>query len=91
MNVDFKPDFEGNDVTLLAYALLPGGSNVPFPGMNENACDWMQCPVIKDKVQTYTFNLTMSKDYPAGLFNVRWLMKLKGESKCCFQNKFRIE
>jgi hypothetical protein len=64
MNVDFKPDFEGSDVTMLAYALLPGGSDVSFPGMDDNACHWMQCPVMKNMVQTYTFNLTMSKDYP---------------------------
>jgi hypothetical protein len=108
MEVDFKPDFEGSDVTLLAYALLPG-TDAPFPGMDDNACHWMNCPVVKDTTQTYTFNLTMSRDYPAvsfesksrlnsnfipllfqGMFNVRWLMKLAGEPKCCFQNKFKI-
>jgi hypothetical protein len=68
MEVDFKPDFEGSDVTLLAYALLPGGTDAPFPGMDDNACHWMNCPVVKDTTQTYTFNLTMSKDYPSVSF-----------------------
>lgn len=64
MDVVFKPDFEGSNVTMLAYALLPGGADAPFPGMNDDACHWMQCPVVQDTTQTYTFNLTMSKDYP---------------------------
>jgi Niemann-Pick C2 protein len=91
MNVDFNPDFEGDDVTMMAYALLPGGTDASFPGMNDNACDWMQCPVVKNKVQTYTFNLTMSRGYPIGSFNVRWLMKQGDKPKCCFQNRFKIE
>lgn len=91
MNVDFNPDFEGDNVTLLAYALLPGETDASFPGMDDNACHWMQCPVVKNVVQTYTFNLTMAKSYPTGMFNVRWLMKQSGVPKCCFQNRFIIE
>lgn len=90
MNVDFVPKFEGSDVTLLAYALLPG-VDAPFPDMDDNACNWMQCPVVKDVKQTYVFKLSMNAGFPKGMFNVRWLMKQGGEPKCCFTNKFKLE
>lgn len=90
MNVDFTPDFEGDDVTMLAYALLPG-ADAEFQGMDDNACHWMQCPVVKNAKQTYIFNLSMKRSYPLGSFNVRWLMKQNGEPKCCFTNRFKIE
>lgn len=90
MTVDFTPDFDGDDVTMLAYALLPG-ADAEFQGMDENACHWMKCPVVKGTQQTYTFALSMRKSYPRGMFNVRWLMKKAGEPKCCFTNKFKIE
>lgn len=90
MTVAFTPDFEGDDITMMAYALLPG-VDAAFDGMNDNACDWMTCPVVKNTQQTYTFVLSMKKSYPLGMFNVRWLMKKGGEPKCCFTNKFRIE
>lgn len=90
MNVNFTPDFEGDDVTMLAYALLPL-SDKEFDGMDDNACNWMKCPVVANTQQLYTFNLTMSRTYPRGMFNVRWLMKKAGEPKCCFTNKFKIE
>lgn len=88
--MDFTPEFEGEDITLLAYALLPG-ADAEFVGMNDNACDWMSCPVVKNVKQTYTFQLMIKTSYPKGLFSVRWLMKKAGEPKCCFVNKFKIE
>lgn len=90
MDMDFTPDFEGSDLTLLAYALLPG-VDAEFQGMDENACHWMTCPVVKGVKQTYTFNLSMGRTYPTGNFNVRWLMKKAGEPVCCFTNRFKIE
>lgn len=89
MNMEFVPDFDGSDITLLAYALLPG-ADAEFQGMDENACNWMTCPLVKGARQTYTFNLSMRKSYPSGIFNVRWLMKKDGQPKCCFTNKFKI-
>lgn len=90
MDVDFTPDFEGSDVTMLAYALLPL-ADAEFEGMDDNACNWMKCPVAANTQQRYTFVLSMQKSYPKGTFNVRWLMKKGGEPKCCFTNKFKIE
>lgn len=90
MDVDFTPDFEGSDVTMLAYALLPL-KDAEFEGMDDNACNWMKCPVVPNTQQRYTFVLSMQKSYPKGMFHVRWLMKKGGEPKCCFTNKFKIE
>lgn len=90
MSVDFIPDFEGDEVTMLAYALLPG-ADAEFQGMDDNACHWMKCPVVKNEKQTYTFVLSMRKSYPLGSFRVRWLMRKAGQPACCFTNRFKIE
>lgn len=88
--MDFTPEFEGDDITMLAYAQLPG-TDKKFEGMDANACRWMQCPVVKSTKQTYAYSLSMNKNYPKGLFNVRWSMKQGDENKCCFIVKFKIE
>lgn len=63
INIDFTPDFEGNDVTLMAYALL-GGVEKSFPDMDENACNHMTCPVSNGVKQSYSFGLKLAPSYP---------------------------
>lgn len=91
LDMDFTPDFEANDdLTVVASAFIVS-EYVDFVGMDTNACHWMTCPVVKDAKQTYSFKLSMDKKYPKGSFAVRWWMKHKDVSKCCFMNRFKIE
>ncbi|KAL7025384.1 hypothetical protein ACKWTF_013457 [Chironomus riparius] len=89
MDVKFTPNFEGSNITLLAYALI-GSDALPFEGMNPNACDFMKCPVQSGKPQSYIFNVNIGVLKPKGIFTTRWLMKQNGENRCCFVNKFKI-
>lgn len=91
LDMDFTPDFEAADELTVTAAALILNSYTDFPGQNTNACTWMTCPVVKDSRQTYTFKLSMDKNYPKGSFAVRWWMKHKNISKCCFMNRFKIE
>jgi hypothetical protein len=91
LDMDFTPDFDAeDDLTVTASALFIN-EFVDFREMDINACHWMTCPVVKNVRQTYSFKLSMVKSYPKGSFDVRWWMKHKENSKCCFMNRFRIE
>lgn len=91
LDMDFTPDFDASDDLSLVASAFVVSAYVDFAGMDTNACHWMQCPVEKDKRQTYTFKLSMDSSHPKGSFNVRWWMKHKDDSKCCFMNRFKLE
>lgn len=91
LEAEFTPDFDAEDELTFTAAALIVNSYVDFPGMDINACHWMTCPIVKDQRQVYNFRLSMDKNYPKGSFAVRWWMKHKDVSKCCFMNRFRIE
>lgn len=63
INIDFTPDFDGDDITMMAYALLPGASK-SFDAMDPNACNFTTCPVVKGTRQTYSFGLKLAPHYP---------------------------
>lgn len=63
INVEFTPDFDGDDITMMAYALMPGIEK-SFPDMDENACNHMTCPVVEGTRQTYTFGMKLAPTYP---------------------------
>jgi Niemann-Pick C2 protein len=91
MNVHFIPDFEGSDnITMIAYALLPG-VDAKFDAIDEDACKFMTCPIVKDVRNTYTLILNISPNYPLSTINTRWVMSQNSATKCCFVNKFKIE
>lgn len=63
INIEFTPDFDGSDITMMAYALMPGIEK-SFPDMNPDACSFTTCPVESGKRQTYSFGLKMAPTYP---------------------------
>jgi Niemann-Pick C2 protein len=38
--------------------------DLPFVGMNSNACTFTTCPIQADERQTYTYQLHISKKFP---------------------------
>lgn len=63
INIDFTPDFDGDDITMMAYALMPGIEKA-FPDMDENACNFTTCPVANGVKQTYSYGLKLAPSYP---------------------------
>jgi len=63
LDVDFVPDFEGNDLTMMAYAML-ANSEVGFHDMDPDACKFMTCPVVKDTPLQYSFGMRTASSYP---------------------------
>jgi hypothetical protein len=63
INIDFTPDFDGDDITLMAYAMI-GSIEKSFPDMDPNACNHMTCPVTNGTKQSYSFGLKLAPSYP---------------------------
>lgn len=63
INVEFTPDFDGDDISMMAYALMPGIEKA-FPEMDGNACNFMKCPVTHGVQQNYTYGLKLAPTYP---------------------------
>lgn len=63
INIEFTPDFDGEDITMMAYALMPGIEK-SFPDMDPNACNYTTCPVAKGQKQSYTYGLKLAPTYP---------------------------
>lgn len=91
LDMDFTPDFDAADQLTVTASAWVVASYADFPGQDTNACNWMTCPVVKNTRQTYTFKLSMDKNYPKGTFKTRWWMRQGEDSKCCFMNRFKIE
>lgn len=39
--------------------------DIPFMGMNDNACEFTQCPVAENVDQTYDFKLKIARTLPS--------------------------
>lgn len=63
ININFVPDFDGEDITMMAYAVMPMIEKA-FPDMDPNACNYTTCPVENGVAQTYSFGLKMAPTYP---------------------------
>lgn len=60
--INFTPDFDGDDVTLLAYTTVP--VEAPWPGMDKDACKYMSCPLQKNVPVDYNYAVKLTPQYP---------------------------
>lgn len=67
VSIQFTPDFEGDNITMLAYTTVP--IEAPWPGMDDNACNFMTCPVEKNVSTTYLFGVKLSSELPRVKFS----------------------
>lgn len=66
ISVEFTPDFDGDDLTMLAYTTVP--IEAQWPGMDGNACNYMPCPVQSGVSTTYNFAVKLTPQYPRVCF-----------------------
>lgn len=57
-------EFDSSNAHGQVYWASPDG-DVPFAGMNTNACEHTACPLNKNAKQTYTYTLDTAKKFPA--------------------------
>ncbi|XP_043284140.1 MD-2-related lipid-recognition protein-like [Venturia canescens] len=63
---------------------------VPFMGMEANACLGTSCPVTPGQVQTYHQEFPISKKYPVRTYDVKWAIVSPDEQQCCFIFQIKI-
>uniref|UniRef100_A0A182WG50 MD-2-related lipid-recognition domain-containing protein n=1 Tax=Anopheles minimus TaxID=112268 RepID=A0A182WG50_9DIPT len=60
---DFTPKFAADELAAdVSWART--NFDLPFVGMDTEACKHTNCPVVSDNRQTYTYNLPIKKEYP---------------------------
>ncbi|XP_059481101.1 MD-2-related lipid-recognition protein-like [Neocloeon triangulifer] len=65
--------------------------DLPFAGLDPDACSVTQCPVEADHPQNLTYSLTIPKMTSSRVYNVKWdLHDDDKEVQCCFLTKIRI-
>ncbi|PSN35232.1 hypothetical protein C0J52_15517 [Blattella germanica] len=66
--------------------------DLPFVGMNTDACSYTTCPVQANQRQTYDYQLSISRKFPVRAYDVKW--KLWNEElsvfQCCFIAKIKL-
>ncbi|VVC29202.1 Immunoglobulin E-set,MD-2-related lipid-recognition domain [Cinara cedri] len=64
--------------------------DLPFLGMDTNACLYTECPMVAQATQIYNYNLYISESYPKGGYTVKVKMwngesNAKSSDECCFK------
>ncbi|XP_015114239.1 MD-2-related lipid-recognition protein [Diachasma alloeum] len=64
--------------------------DVPFLGMETNACLSTPCPLKADTKQTYKMALHVDTKYPARSFDVKWKLWNQQEQECCIVFQIKL-
>ncbi|XP_034943383.1 MD-2-related lipid-recognition protein-like [Chelonus insularis] len=83
ISFDYTAYFHGDSLESRAY-WANQVIDLPFLGMETNACATTTCPVQSGQKQTYTITLPIAKTYPARTFDVKWKLWNPQEQECCF-------
>ncbi|KDR10612.1 hypothetical protein L798_15140, partial [Zootermopsis nevadensis] len=63
ISVDFTPTVSGDGLTGKIFWVNQMG-DLPFVGMNSDACSFTTCPIQAGNRQTYEYQLSVSKKFP---------------------------
>ncbi|KAJ6646729.1 NPC intracellular cholesterol transporter 2 [Pseudolycoriella hygida] len=66
--------------------------DLPFLGMDSNACSFTQCPIKKDERKTYSQTFETKRKYPARIFDIKWKLSNADNPQefCCFVMKIKL-
>ncbi|XP_057332388.1 MD-2-related lipid-recognition protein-like [Microplitis mediator] len=83
ISFDYTANFEGNSLESRAY-WASQVIDLPFVGMETNACATTVCPVQPGQKQTYDISLPILKSFPARTYDVKWKLWNPQQQECCF-------
>ncbi|XP_052563062.1 MD-2-related lipid-recognition protein-like [Culex pipiens pallens] len=83
ISFDYTAGFDAKVATAKAWWTMPS-LDLPFIGMDNDACKYTGCPIVAGRKQTYSYELPIMKLFPSRAYDVKWqLLNEKGE-QCCF-------
>ncbi|XP_033208380.1 MD-2-related lipid-recognition protein-like [Belonocnema kinseyi] len=83
ISFDFTPNFDATTAESRAYWVSPL-MDLPFVGMETDACKATQCPIVKAQKKSYTMHLPIAKSFPIRAYDVKWKLWNDKEQDCCF-------
>ncbi|XP_062564809.1 MD-2-related lipid-recognition protein-like [Armigeres subalbatus] len=79
---DYTPEFDAQVAT--AKAFWTAAIDLPFAGLDNEACKYTPCPVVAGQKQSYSYDLPILKSYPTRRYKVKWQLLNEANEMCCF-------
>ncbi|XP_015171621.1 PREDICTED: MD-2-related lipid-recognition protein-like [Polistes dominula] len=89
ISFDYTPNFDGEKLETRGY-WASALADLPFLGMNSDACTMTKCPVVSGQKQTYNVQLFISKKFPVRTYDLKWKMWNEREQECCFMFQIKL-
>ncbi|XP_076167612.1 MD-2-related lipid-recognition protein [Ptiloglossa arizonensis] len=90
-NITFQytPNFSADTLQGRVYWATQA-TDIPFLGMDSDACLSTPCPVLADQKSTYHAEIHILKKYPVRTFDLKWKIWNEQEQECCFMFQIKI-
>nr|CAD7454822.1 unnamed protein product [Timema tahoe] len=77
--------------SLSSRAYWASTTDIPFIGMDTDACEYTNCVTVAGQQQTYSFNLQIpSRKVQTMVYDVKWKLWDDNSMECCFLIKIHI-
>nr|XP_019536382.1 MD-2-related lipid-recognition protein [Aedes albopictus]XP_019556862.1 MD-2-related lipid-recognition protein-like [Aedes albopictus] len=86
---DYTPEFDAQVAT--AKAFWASAVDLPFAGLDQEACKYTSCPVAAGQRQSYSYDLPIMKSYPTRQYKVKWQLLNEANEMCCFLIEMAIK
>lgn len=91
---DYTTDFNSSSAHGQVYWESDEG-DLPFLGMNTQACQHTSCPIVTSTRQTYAYTLDVAKKFPARTYLIKWILRNPQQPEestemCCFRTKIKL-
>nr|CAD7586623.1 unnamed protein product [Timema genevievae] len=89
ISFDFTPGVSASSLSSRAY--WASTTDIPFIGMDTDACEYTNCLTVAGQQQTYSFNLQIpSRKVQTMVYDVKWKLWDDNSMECCFLIKIHI-
>ncbi|EDS45756.1 conserved hypothetical protein [Culex quinquefasciatus] len=83
ISFDYTAGFDAKVATAKAWWTMPS-LDLPFIGMDNDACKYTGCPIVAGRKQAYSYELPIMKIFPSRAYDVKWQLLNENGEQCCF-------
>ncbi|XP_033325286.1 MD-2-related lipid-recognition protein [Megalopta genalis] len=89
MTIHFTPNFTSDTMTGRVF-WASQLTDIPFLGMDANACLSTTCPVKAGERNTFFTEIPILKKYPVRMYDLKWRIWNDQNQECCFMYQIKI-
>ncbi|XP_076632822.1 MD-2-related lipid-recognition protein [Colletes latitarsis] len=89
MTFHYTPSFAAENLQTRIY-WASQMMDIPFLGMNPDACLSTACPVVAGQRGVYHAEINILKKYPIRMYDIKWKIWNEQEQECCFMFQIKI-